>query len=69
MRSASILPRQHLEFFRRNLPRHARFEEPDGFGHAPYLDDVGAVASRILSCSADVHELGPAPSYSHPRAA
>jgi pimeloyl-ACP methyl ester carboxylesterase len=64
-----ILPRDHLEFFRRHLPEHARFEEPEGFGHAPYLDDVGAVARRILSFTADVHELGPSPAYGRLRAA
>jgi pimeloyl-ACP methyl ester carboxylesterase len=64
-----ILPRDHLDFFRRHLPEHARFEEPEGFGHAPYLDDVGAVARRILSFTADVHELGPAPSDGRLRAA
>jgi pimeloyl-ACP methyl ester carboxylesterase len=44
-----ILPRQHLDFFRRNLPGHARIEEPHGLGHAPHLDDPGAVARQILS--------------------
>ncbi len=64
-----ILPRDHLEFFRRHLPEHARFEEPEGFGHAPYLDDVDAVARRILSFTSEVHELGPAPSVGRLRAA
>jgi pimeloyl-ACP methyl ester carboxylesterase len=61
-RDERILPRHHLEFFRENLPSHARVEEPEGFGHAPYLDDADAVARRILSFTADVHELAPAPS-------
>jgi pimeloyl-ACP methyl ester carboxylesterase len=64
-----ILPRHHLDFFRRHLPDHAHLEEPEGFGHAPYLDDVGAVARRILSFTADVHELGPAPAHGRLRAA
>lgn len=50
-----ILPREHYEFFKRHLPEHTRVEEPEGFGHAPYLDDVGAVAESILSFCADVH--------------
>jgi pimeloyl-ACP methyl ester carboxylesterase len=54
-RDERILPRENLEFFRRHLPRHARIEEPDGLGHAPYLDDAGAVARRILRFAADVH--------------
>jgi pimeloyl-ACP methyl ester carboxylesterase len=50
-----ILPRTHYEFFRKNLPEHARVAEPEGFGHAPYLDDVGAVAQQILEFAAEVH--------------
>lgn len=41
-----ILPRAHLEFFRRHLPG-AVVEEPPGFGHAPFLDDASALARRI----------------------
>jgi pimeloyl-ACP methyl ester carboxylesterase len=68
-RDERILPRGHLDFFRRHLPPHARLEEPEGFGHAPYLDDADAVARRILAFTADVHELAPAPSISRLRAA
>jgi len=50
-----ILPREHYEFFRRHLPEHTRIEEPEGLGHAPYLDDAGAVARQILTFAADVH--------------
>ncbi len=64
-----ILPRHHLEFFRRHLPEHAHLEEPEGFGHAPYLDDADAVARRILAFTADVHELAPAPSLGRLKAA
>jgi pimeloyl-ACP methyl ester carboxylesterase len=60
-RDERILPRHHLEFFRRHLPPHARIEEPEGFGHAPYLDDASAVARRILAFTSEVHELSPAP--------
>jgi pimeloyl-ACP methyl ester carboxylesterase len=68
-RDERILPRHHLEFFRRHLPGHARLEEPEGFGHAPHLDDADAVARRILAFAADVHELSPAPSIGRLRAA
>lgn len=64
-----ILPRPHLDYFRRHLPEHARFEEPEGFGHAPYLDDAERVARRILAFTADVHELAPAPSIGRLHAA
>jgi pimeloyl-ACP methyl ester carboxylesterase len=64
-----ILPRPHLDYFRRHLPEHTRIEEPEGFGHAPYLDDADSVARRILAFTADVHELAPAPSIGRLRAA
>lgn len=54
-RDERILPRDHYEFFRRHLPAHTRIEEPDGLGHAPYLDDPRAVARQILTFAADVH--------------
>ena len=54
-RDERILPRAHLEFFRAHLPEHTRIEEPEGLGHAPYLDDAGAVARHILTFAADVH--------------
>jgi pimeloyl-ACP methyl ester carboxylesterase len=68
-RDERILPRHHLDFFRRHLPSHAKIEEPEGFGHAPYLDDASEVARRILSFTSEVHELAPAPSMSQLRAA
>jgi pimeloyl-ACP methyl ester carboxylesterase len=68
-RDERILPRAHLEFFRRHLPRHARFEEPEGLGHAPYLDDASAVARQILTFAADVHHGRLAPAQLAPRAA
>jgi pimeloyl-ACP methyl ester carboxylesterase len=54
-RDERILPRSQLEFFRRYLPAHARIEEPEGHGHAPYLLDApDAVARRILAFAEDV---------------
>jgi pimeloyl-ACP methyl ester carboxylesterase len=54
-RDERILPRAHYDFFRRHLPAHTRVEEPEGLGHAPYLDDVDAVARQILTFAADLH--------------
>lgn len=53
-RDERILPRAHFEFFRRHLPEHTRIEQPDGFGHAPYLDDAGAVARQIFAFVVEV---------------
>jgi pimeloyl-ACP methyl ester carboxylesterase len=58
-RDERILPPCQLEFFRRHLPPHARIEEPEGFGHAPYLDDADAVARRILAFTSEVHAADP----------
>jgi pimeloyl-ACP methyl ester carboxylesterase len=68
-RDERILPREHYEFFRRHLPEHTRVEEPEGLGHAPYLDDSRAVARQILSFAADVHHGLAAPARLPPCAA
>ncbi len=67
-RAERILPREQLDFFRSHLPAHARVEEPEGFGHSPFLDDAAAVARHILAFCAELHEretrpraLGPRP--------
>jgi pimeloyl-ACP methyl ester carboxylesterase len=49
-----ILPREHYEYFRRHLPETTRIEQPEGFGHVPFLDDPGAVARQILDFAAEV---------------
>lgn len=43
-----LLPRAHLEYFRRHLPSHAVIEEPSAFGHSPHLDAPRALAERIV---------------------
>ena len=43
-----ILPTESREFYRNNLPSHARFEDGSGFGHAPYLDHPLDFAERLL---------------------
>lgn len=46
-RSERVLPSASLEFFRRALPAHATFEEPDDFGHCPYMDRPYVLAAKI----------------------
>jgi pimeloyl-ACP methyl ester carboxylesterase len=46
--SERVLPRAHLEFFRAHLKK-AHIDEPEGFAHSPQLDDVGAVARKLLA--------------------
>lgn len=53
-RQERILPRDQIAFFREHLPAHARVEEPDGLGHAPYLDDARAVARRLVDFTMEV---------------
>lgn len=43
-----MLPEQ-LAFFRAHLPPRARLEEPEHYGHAPYIEHPGDLAQRILS--------------------
>ena len=47
-RSERLLPGASLEYFRRALPDHVQIEEPDEFGHCPYLDRPGALTDRLL---------------------
>ena len=44
-----VLPRESRRFFSANLPPHGRFEDMPGFGHSPYLDDLGAFGARFQS--------------------
>jgi len=46
-RSERVLPAASLEFFRRALPSHVIFEEPDDFGHCPHMGRPRQVAARI----------------------
>jgi pimeloyl-ACP methyl ester carboxylesterase len=38
---------EQYEFFRRHLPGHTAFEEPENFGHAPFLGQARTLAERI----------------------
>jgi pyruvate dehydrogenase E2 component (dihydrolipoamide acetyltransferase) len=49
-----ILPRYHVEFFRRHKPLHAHFEEPEGFSHSPYLENAPALTARLATFLADL---------------
>lgn len=53
-RGDRILPASHREYFLRNLPPHTRLVEPELFGHAPYLDNPGAVARYLLQFADEV---------------
>lgn len=51
--SDRLMPAENLAFFRTHLPSHAVFEEPEGFGHCPYLDTPGRLTEAILRFSRD----------------
>ena len=42
-----ILPPSSLAFFKEHLPAHARIEEPEAFGHSPFLEHPRELASHI----------------------
>ena len=42
-----VLPRASRRFFSDNLPPQGRFEALPGFGHSPYLDDLGSFGRRV----------------------
>ena len=42
-----VLPRKGLDFFRRHLPQHAIIENPERFGHSPFVDDLRGFSQRI----------------------
>lgn len=58
--SDHLMPREHLEWFRRHLPAHARVEEPEQLGHCPHLDTPGAIADRILGWASEFHSASDA---------
>ncbi len=47
-RGDHLLPRQHLDYFKRHLPSHVIVEEPETFGHSPHLDASSALAERVV---------------------
>jgi pimeloyl-ACP methyl ester carboxylesterase len=53
-RRDGVLPREHLDFFRENLPAHAVVHEPPEHGHSPYLEDARGVGRAIVEFLAEV---------------
>lgn len=52
-KSERLLPAKHLDFFRAHL-RDATIDHAHGFGHAPQLDDVDALARRLVDFTRQV---------------
>lgn len=48
-RSERLLPASALAWFRQHLPAHTVVEEPDGYGHAPQLEQPDALAARVVA--------------------
>ncbi len=46
-KSERLLPRESLAFFRRALPAHTTFVEPEGMAHCPHLDDPKGLADIV----------------------
>lgn len=46
--SERILPPSGLDFFREALPPHAWVEEPEGWGHGPFMEHPDQVAGWVL---------------------
>ena len=53
-RQERLFPDRSREFWRAHLPAGAVFEEPEGFGHSPYLDDRQWAVDRILALASRV---------------
>jgi len=47
-RSDRVIPQSCLAFFKEHLPPHAEFEEPEGIGHSPHLEDPRAFTRLIV---------------------
>ena len=54
-KSERIFPRAHLEWFKKNLPKHVVFEEPENVGHCPQLDAPQWLSERILKFAHESH--------------
>lgn len=46
-RKDRILPPSSLDFFKRHLPSHVRIEEPESFGHSPFLEQPEELSRHI----------------------
>jgi len=47
-KSEKLMPPSNLRYFKEHLPRHMVVEEPEDFGHCPYLDRPGKLARRMV---------------------
>lgn len=52
-RSERLLPASALAWFRAHLPPQTVIEEPEGFGHAPQLEEPERVAARLVAFARD----------------
>lgn len=57
-RSERLLPASALAWFRAHLPPHTVVEEPEGFGHAPQLEQPERVAARVIAFARDCDGSG-----------
>ena len=53
-RGDRVLPASSREFFRKNRPANASFDEPEGFGHSPFLERPDELSRRIEEFLEDV---------------
>lgn len=54
-KSDKIMLPGHLDFFKKYLPVHAIIEEPDDFGHCPFIDRPVQLAARIIDFTEKVN--------------
>lgn len=47
--SERLLPDAHLDWWKKNLPKHAVVEQPEGMGHCPHVDAPGPLSHRIVA--------------------
>lgn len=52
-RSERLLPASALAWFRQHLPPQTVVEEPEGFGHAPQLEQPVRLAARVVEFAKD----------------
>lgn len=50
-----VMPVEHLQFFRKHLPKHVVIEEPAHYSHSPFLDSGPDLFARTLGYLRDVH--------------
>lgn len=58
-KSDHLMPREDLAFFKAELPEHATVEEPEDFGHCPYLDTPARLESMITGFAHRLSAIAP----------